>query len=208
LERAKLTWDRVKELQKTQSVTEQEADNQRTLVAGLTAEAEATRSRVQLLDSPARNDEVQIESARVQQAKAQWKLAQVHLDRMCLRSPISGQVLKVSAEVGELAGPTSLEPTIIVADTSRGFVRTFVEELDAREVRVGMKATVTADGQQGHELHGQIVRLSPRMEDKSFRTDRPAEKLDAKTREVWIELDERPSVIGLRVDVVIDPGRS
>jgi multidrug resistance efflux pump len=205
LERAKLTWKRIEELLRTQSVTEQEADNQRTLVVGLTAESEAAHAHLQWLDSPARDDEVQIETARVQQAKAHWKLANVQLDRTRLRSPLAGQILKIGAEVGELVGPVSPEPAIIVADTSRGYVRAFVEEMDAREVRAGMAATITAEGQQRHELHGRIVRLSPRMEDKSFRTDRPAEKLDAKTREVWIELDERPSVIGLRVDVVIEP---
>ncbi len=208
LERAKLTWNRVEELLHSSSVSQQEADNQRTLVSGLTAEAEAARAHLEMLNSPAREDEVQMETARVQEAKARWKLANVQLDRTRLRSPLSGEVLKVDAEVGELAGPASLAPVIIVADTSRGFVRAYVEEMDAQVVRAGMSATVTVEGQQGHELHGRIVRLSPRMEDKSFRTDRPAEKLDAKTREVWIELDERPSVIGLRVDVVIEPGHT
>jgi HlyD family secretion protein len=208
LERANLTWKRVEELLRTATVTQQEADNQRTLVAGLAAEVEAAHSHFQLLESPAREDEVRIETARVQQAKAQWYLANVQLDRTHLRAPVTGQVLKISAELGELAGPTSLEPAIIVADTSRGFVRAFIEEMDARDVRAGMAATITAEGQHANELHGRIVRLSPRMEDKSFRTDRPTEKLDAKTREVWIELEEKPSVIGLRVDVVIDPGRS
>jgi multidrug resistance efflux pump len=208
LERAKLTWKRVEELLRTATVTQQEADNQRTLVAGLTAEAEAAQAHLQWLDSPARHDEVQIETARVQQAKARWKLAQVQLDRTRLRSPLAGQVLKIGTELGELAGPVSPEPAVIVADTSRGYVRAFIEEMDAREVRVGMAATITAEGQHGQELHGRIVRLSPRMEDKTFRTDRPSEKLDTKTREVWIELNEQPSVIGLRVDVVIDPSRS
>jgi multidrug resistance efflux pump len=208
LERAKLTWKRVEELLRTATVTQQEADNQRTLVAGLTAEAEAAQAHLQWLDSPARDDEVRMETARVQQAKARWKLAQVQLDRTHLRSPIAGQVLKIDAEKGELAGPTSPEPAVIVADTSRGYVRAFIEEMDAREVHSGMAATITAEGQHGQQLHGRIVRLSPRMEDKTFRTDRPAEKLDTKTREVWIELDERPSVIGLRVDVVIDTASS
>jgi multidrug resistance efflux pump len=208
LERANLTWKRIEDLLRTATVTQQEADNQRTLVATLTAEAEAAHAHLQLLDSPAREDEVKIETARVQQAKSQWKLANVQLDRARVRSPIDGQILKIGTESGELAGPTSPEPAIIIADTSRGFVRAFVEEMDAREVHAGMKATITAEGQHGKELRGRVVRLSPRMEDKSFRTDRPAERLDAKTREVWIELDEQPSVVGLRVDVVIDPGRN
>jgi multidrug resistance efflux pump len=186
-------------------VTEQEADNQRTLVAGLSAAAEAAEAHFQWLNSPARADEVQIETARVEEARAHWNLAKVQLERTRLRSPLKGQVLKTHVEVGELAGPASPEPAIIVADTTRCHVRAFVEEMDAREVRVGMAAKITADGLPGPEILGHIIRLSPRMDDKSLWNDHPSERLDTKTREVWIELDNPPSVVGLRVDVVIDP---
>ncbi len=94
---------------------------------------------------------------------------------------------------------------MILADTSRYRVRAFVEEMDAGDVRIGMAAKIRADGPAARECHGRIARLSPRMEDKSLWNDRPAERLDTKTREIWIDLDDPPSVIGLRVDVVIDP---
>ena len=205
LDRARLTWQRIDALRGTQAVAEQEADNHRTLVAGLAAEAEAAEAHLQWLDSPARADEVQIETARVEAAKARWNLAKVQLERTKLRAPLAGQVLKADIEIGELAGPASPEPAFIVADTTRCRVRAFVEEMDARDVRVGMAARVTADGQHGRELRGRIVRLSPRMDDKGLWNDHPAERLDTKTREVWIELDDPLSVVGLRVEVVIDP---
>jgi HlyD family secretion protein len=206
LERAQLTWRRIEDLLRRQGVTEQEADDQRMLVACLSAEADAASAHLEWLNCPARADEVQIETARVEQARARWRLAKVQLDRIRLVSPLKGCVLKTNIEVGELTGPTSSEPAIIIADTSRCRVRAFVEELDACEVRVGMAARVRTDGFRGQELAGHIVRLSPRMESKSVWADHPSERLDTKTREVWIELDSPPSVIGLRVDVVIDPG--
>ncbi len=47
---------------------------------------------------------------------------------------------------------------------------------------------------------------APAWSEKGLWNDHPEERLDTKTREVWIELDDPPSVvIGLRVDVVIDP---
>ena len=95
LERANLTWKRVEDLLRTATATQQEADNQRTLVSGLTAEAEAASAHLELLNSPAREDEVQMETARVQEAQARWKLANVQLDRTRLRSPLGGQVLKI-----------------------------------------------------------------------------------------------------------------
>ena len=205
LERAQLTWQRIDALNGTHAVTEQEADNHRTLVAGLSAEAEAAQAHLQWLDSPARQDEVQIETARIEAARARWKLAKVQLERTRLRAPLTAQVLKTNVEMGELAGPASTEPAVIVADTTRCRVRAFVEEMDAREVRVGMAAKVMPDGPHGQEMRGHVVRLSPRMDYKSLWTDHPTQRLDTKTREVWIELDDPPSVVGLRVDVVIDP---
>ncbi len=216
LERAKLSWHRIESLLPTKAVTQQEGDNQRTLVEGLTAEVEAAEAHLQWLESPARADEVQMETARVAEAAARWKLALVQLDRTRLRSPLAGQILKVGVEVGELAGPVTSDPAIIVDDTSRCRVRAFVEEMDARNVRVGMAARITADGPGAgtarnewsacgsQEFRGRVSRISPRMDDKNLWTDHPTERLDTKTREVWIDVDDRTPVVGLRVDVVIE----
>ncbi len=205
LERAQLTWQRIESLRGTQAVTDQENDNSRTLVAGLRAEVEAAKAHLEWLNCPARPDDVQIEKSRVEGARARCELAKVQLERTHLRSPLTGQVLKSNFEAGELAGPASPEPAFVVADTSRCRVRAFVEEMDARDVRIGMAAKITAEGLTGQELHGHLVRISPRMEDKNLWTDHPAERLDTKTREVWIDLDDPMSVVGLRVDVVIVP---
>jgi hypothetical protein len=44
---------------------------------------------------------------------------------------------------------------------------------------------------------------------KQIWNDHPAENLDSKMREVWIALDHADDlVVGLRVNVVIDPTRS
>jgi hypothetical protein len=43
------------------------------------------------------------------------------------------------------------------------------------------------------------------MSRKELWSDRPAERYDTKTREIWIDLDRSDDlVIGLRVDVAID----
>ena len=114
-------------------------------------------------------------------------------------------MLKINGKVGELAGPTSIEPAIILADTSRYYVRAFVEERDAPRVEVGMPAKITVDALRNRKLSGRVVRLSPRMDRKSVWSDRATERYDTKTREVWIELQPGPPlVLGLRVDVTID----
>jgi len=205
LERAELAWKRVRELQGARAVSPQEADDQRTAVAALAAEVEAAKAAADLLEAPPRDDEVRLHKARVAAAQARLELAKVQLQRCSLRAPIRGQVLRVDAEPGELTGPEAPQPVIILADTSRFRVRAFVEEYDAPRLAVGLPARVTADGLPGREFPGRVASLSPHMSRKELWSDRPAERFDTKTREIWIDLDQASGlVVGLRVDVVID----
>jgi HlyD family secretion protein len=205
LERAESTWRRIQKLWESKSITKQEADNQWMLLQTARGEVEAARARLAFLEAKARPDEVRIEQARITAAKARLELARVQAERTRLRAPCRAQVLKINGKVGELAGPASPEPAVVMADTSRYFVRAFVEELDAPRVAVGMAAKIAVDGLHGRELQGHVVRLSPRMDRKSLWSDRPTERHDTKTREVVIELQAGPPlVLGLRVDVTID----
>jgi len=219
LERAELSWRRIDGLRRHMAVSQQEADDQRTLVASLKAEVAAVKARMELLEAPARADEVEMDKARIEAAKAKVQMAEVELGRAELRAPRDGQILKLHVEPGELTGPDSAKPAVVMTDTSRLHVRAFVEELDAPRVKLGMTATIHADGLPGQQFQGRIIRLSPRLSRKELFSDDPAEHQDVKTREVWLELlaqgtEEKLGyqmagsvglVVGLPVDVIVDP---
>jgi multidrug resistance efflux pump len=206
LEAAELSWKRIEQLSRKQTVSQQEADDSRTRVAALRSELAAARAHVQLLDAPARPDEILMDRAQVEAARARLELANVQLERTNLRAPCDAQILRVDVESGELASPESPDAAVILVDTSRYRVRAFVEEMDAPRVRPGMEATIYADGMPECELRGHVAHSSPRMTRKQLYTDDPAERYDTKTREVWIDLEpSQPLVVGLRVDVVITP---
>jgi multidrug resistance efflux pump len=202
---AEITWERTQKLSFDKAISQQEVDNQQMQVTMLRNQVEAARARLAFLESNARPDEIRMEQARVAATKARLELAKVQAERTRLLAPCRAQILKINGKVGELAGPASVEPVVILADTGRFYVRAFVEELDAPRVEVGMPAKVTVDALRNRELWGRIVRLSPRMDRKSVWSDRSTERYDTKTREVWIELPPGPPlVLGLRVDVTID----
>ncbi len=204
LQQARLNLARTTQLRQADAVTQQRADEEKSLVESLTAEVEAAYAQLRLLESPARPDEVRISQARISAAKAQLDLAKAELEKTQLRAPCRGQILQLNVEQGEWASPTSEEPTLILADTSRYQVRAFVEELDAPAVRAGMMATIVADGLADQTFRGRVVRLSPRMGPKQLWSDRPSERYDTKTREVWVEIEGAGQlVVGLRVDVII-----
>ena len=179
------------------------------MLDAVTGEVAAARARLERLEASARADEVQMEKARVQAAGARVELAKVRQDQTILRAPCRGQILKVDCRAGELTGPGAAEPAVVMADTTRYYVRAFIEEMDAPRVKRGMTATITADGLPGPGLKGRVIRLSPRMGHKELWSNRPNERHDTKTREIWIELDNGQSLLlGLRVDVLIDPKSS
>ncbi|MFV1967497.1 MAG: HlyD family efflux transporter periplasmic adaptor subunit, partial [Pirellulaceae bacterium] len=184
-------------------------DNHRTTVNSLEAKLAAAKARADLLNAPARNDEVKMAEARVAAAEAQLDLAKVQLQKTELVAPISGQILQVNVKLGELTGPKLTTTPLVLADTRSFRVRAFVEEMDAPRARIGMAARISEDGLPGVVITGQIARLSLRMTGKQIWNDKPAERYDTKTREVWIDISQADGlVVGLRVDVVIDVAAS
>jgi multidrug resistance efflux pump len=205
LRRAEITWQRTLELWRNKAISQQEADNQWMQVTMLRNEVDAAQAHLAFLESTARPDEVRIAQARIAAATAKLELARVQTDRTRMLAPCRAQALKVNCKVGELAGPTSAQPAVVLADTTRYFVRAFVEERDAPRVALGMTAEIGADALGDQKLTGRVVRLSPCMDRKSLFSDRSTERYDTKTREVRIELQPGlPLVLGLRVDVTID----
>jgi multidrug resistance efflux pump len=116
------------------------------------------------------------------------RLAQAELARTRVLAPSDGTVLQRYAEPGEMAGPASARPALLFADLSRYRVRAFVDELDASQVRVGQRVSVTADGLPGKELTGRVASVLPRMGLRSPRSDSASEYSDVHYREVLIDL--------------------
>lgn len=206
LDLAKQAGKRISELFDAEAVSQQRADDQAAQIVVLTAELDAAKARLERVEAEARTDEIRIDNAKILAAEARLELAKVQLERTRIYAPSQGQLLVVNVEAGELTGPDSAQPAIVMVDTTRLQVRAFVDELDAPRVNRGMAVTVRTDGLPGREFNGRVVRLGCRMGRKQIWSDRPAERYDTKTREVWIELDHSDSlVVGLRVDAMIDP---
>jgi len=207
LNQAIRTWHRIRELNLQAAVSQQQADEQESTVSALTAEVAAAQARWKQLDSPARADEVREAQARIAVAEAELKLAQLTLEKCELRAPTSGCVLDVHVEPGELLGPDAATPAIVLADTSRLRVRTFVEEIDAPRLQIGMPAAFTADGLPGSIFSGTVESVSPRMSAKQTFSGDANEVYDTKVREVLVSIEDSAGlIVGLRVDAKFAKG--
>ncbi len=207
-EREQTTWQRMEELLRLDTITPQEADDQRARLDAAVAEATAAEARLADLESRPRPEDLKIANAQVAAARAALRLATANQERTQVRAPMAGRVLEINARPGEIAGPDSPAPMVIMADTSSYRVRAFVDEIDATKLKVGMPAVIRVDGLEGTELAGTVSQLSHRMQRKQLYRDRPTERLDTKTRTVWIDVascNASQLIVGLRVDVYIHP---
>jgi multidrug resistance efflux pump len=196
---------RSKRLAGTGSVTQEQADADRFRLLRSKVELEEAKAQLDLVEAPARSDEVAAAEARIAAAEARQRVAQAELDKTRLLAPSDGEILQVFAEPGEMAGPTSAQPILILADLSKRRVRAFVEELDVARVKPGQRAVVTADGLPGKEFVGRVASAISRMGKRSPLSDVPGEYKDLYYREVMIDLDTVPDLpTNLRVQVAVE----
>ncbi len=83
-----------------------------------------------------------------------------------IRSPIDGIVLKKYVEIGQIiasgisavSGGTTIAT---VADMSKVYVRTAVDEVDIGQIKVGMAATVVPESYPDRRFKGNVIRIVP-----------------------------------------------
>jgi multidrug resistance efflux pump len=185
---ARGTLERSRRLADTRATSpeQRDVDYHRMLQTG--AELAAASAERALAEAPPRADELAAARGRVAAARARLRLAQAELARTRLVAPSGGRVLQVYAEVGELAGPASARPVLLMADLSEYRVRAFVEELGAGRVKAGQPVVVTAEGLPGKEFRGTVVLALSRMGRRAPQSDAPNEYKDLYYREVVISL--------------------
>jgi len=206
-QQTKADWERTHKLVETRSTSREQGDRDYYSMLKSQAEwAEAAAERA-LVEAPARADEIAAAEARVAVAEARLRLSRAAWAKTRLLAPNDGRILRVYAEPGEVSGPSTAQPVLLMADLSRRRVRAFVEELDAPRMQVGQRAVITADGLPGKEFTGTVTATLPRMGQRGLQTDAAHEYRDVYFREVIIDLDASDELpLNLRVHVRIQVG--
>jgi HlyD family secretion protein len=141
---------------------------------------------------------------RVEVTKAQLQQAQADLDLARVRSPISGQVIKIHAYPGERVTTAGVAE---LGKTDEMYAIAEVYEDDIGRVHVGQRATVTSPA-LGDELQGTVESIGWKVAKMQVLDTDPAAKTDARVVKVKIRLDDSARVARLtnmQVDVRILP---
>lgn len=199
LRRAEFLWSR-------RAISEEEYEDRRHAYKRAQANVALARARAAEVSAPARVDDVRVADAQISLAEAEVQQTRTMLEKTELTAPISGIVLRVNGEPGQVVGPNESQPLLILADFSEARIRAYVEEFDALSVKPGQAVWVTADGLPDRRFHGTVSACHPYLAPKHVRHHKPGERVDVKVREIVISLEQSDELlIGLPVDVFIDP---
>jgi HlyD family secretion protein len=149
--------------------------------------------------------DVRVALAELGKAQASLEVANAELEAAQVRSPITGQVLRIQTRPGERVGEKGV---LEAGDTDHMYAVAEVYEEDAGKVRAGQPVSIrvpTLDAM----LSGEVARKDLVVARKVIFNNDPVADIDARVVEVYIRLapKDSPKVAALsnaRVEVVID----
>ena len=201
LKQAQLRYDRYERLFGHGVISEDQRDEAKKNVDVAEANLRAAVKHRELVDAPPLPEERERADADVKAADERVRSVRERLEKVFVKAPISGTVLKTYMRPGETFSSFTPQPILSLADLSSLRVRAEVDERDIGRVNVGQRVLVHSDSFQNGKLIGKVSSVGSQMGRKKVRTGDPAEKADRDVLEVLIDLDEKDKacVVGLRV---------
>lgn len=120
---------------------------------------------------------LRLEDARqsVQQARAQLEHAQDDLTKTTIYSPLTGRVIKLNAEEGEVvvSGTMNNSASVIgeIADLSEILANVDVDETEVVLVKPGQEAIIKVDALPNKEYHGRVIEVGSKGFSKPAQPD-------------------------------------
>jgi HlyD family secretion protein len=190
----------VTEICQLASVAQSEAQRARKL----RAQNFVSDERVTRADAEAASRVAACESARTQVSEGHARIAASRADtqRTVLRAPFAGIVAEINGEIGEYLTPSPpgipTLPAIDLIDDSCLYVSAPIDEVDAAQLKPGMKGRISLDAYRGKHFDGRVRRIAPYV---------LALEKQARTVEVEVEFDDPASVrhllVGYSADVEV-----
>jgi len=201
----------------TAKVAKQTADRLVRLSERKVASQDEVERAVGEAESAAAACEASKAATRVREASVE--LARAMLERTQLHAPFDGVIAEINGELGEFVTPSPVGvatlPTVDLIDNSCLFIRAPIDEVDAPNVRAGLKAWITLDAFQDRKFSGTVRRVAPYVLDieKQSRTvdveaviDDPDMQvlLPGYSADVQVILDERQDVLNIPTSAILE----
>lgn len=224
MEESKRQWDRFKKLCEEGAVSASEADryyvsyqtHEKNMQEAIDKREGKIKSLEALVASNQQTKEkiaeirpvdVKLAEAELNKAKAGRNKAQKELSFATVLSPQDGQILKIIARPGD---KVSDEGILEMADTNNMIVIAEVYQTDVPNVKVGQKASITADGFEKGVV-GTVYEVGSQVTKQTIFSGQAGENQDLRVVEVKLRLSAKDIKDGvnkasnLQVNVVFEP---
>jgi HlyD family secretion protein len=161
-DRARLELRRQEELRATDAVSERELETNRAQARVAEARVAELEERLALVREGPRKEAIAQARSRADVARAALALAETQLANGTLVAPMAGVVLEKHAEPGEFVAAGA--PVVSMADTSKVWLRAYVNESDLGKVHLGQSVDVRTDTFPGRSYTGTLAFISPEAE--------------------------------------------
>jgi HlyD family secretion protein len=177
------------------------ARTQRAVAAARVGEATA---HLALLREGPRQETIAQARARVAQAQAAVALAETQLSNAQLLAPFSGVVLERHAEPGEFVAAGA--PILTAADTSRVWLRAYLDQTDLGRVQLGQAVEVRTDSYPDKTYPGRLTYISDEAEFTPKTVQTTKERVTLVFR-IKVDLDNTSGELkpGMAADATIAP---
>lgn len=202
--------DEVMDAKSLGGVSTTEVQRRRFNTEAAKADVAQAEAQLALLSAGAWAPVIAVAESRVAQANAEIASITVRLDRLTVRSPIDGTVLKRNVEPGQFASfglGGGSGAAIVVGDLRQLHVRARVDEEDVPMLRLGAKAIARVRGVRPEDLPLEMIRIEPLALPKNQLMGTTTERVDTRVIEVLFRITgpARATVYpGQAVDVFID----
>lgn len=157
------------------------------------AQARQAEAAAELRELQAGTWEAELAVARAEErsAEATVEALRLRIERLTVRAPIDGTVLKREIEPGEFWNPSPEgDPPMVLGDLSVLHVRAQVNEEDAPRLRAGATAVAQVRGPAQREFPLQMLRIEPLAIPKEQLTGVRAELIDTRVLDVMFRVQE------------------
>jgi len=146
--------------------------------------------------------------AALAQARAQLESNRLDLERLTVRAPLDGEVLRLNLREGEYltAGATRAESApVVVGNLKDLHVRVDIDEFDAPRFKPGAKGTAFLKGASKEALPLEFVRIEPFVIPKRALTNSQNELVDTRVLQAVYRIKESKSAlyVGQQMDVFV-----
>ena len=201
-DRAKLDYTRQQELRHKEVISDRDFEAVSAQLKVAEAHVAEAAERLKLTQEGPRVETIRQSRARVEQGRAALALAGTQLDHTRLLSPVSGTVLSHNIEPGEYVVPGT--PVITVADTTRIWVRAYLNQPDLGRLKHGQKVVVRTDTFPGRDFAGTVGFIAAEAEFTPKTVQTPKERVKLVFRiKVDIANPQDELKPGMPADVII-----